>query len=148
MRQFLVIISFFLYLNSFGQHYSQSWKDLNYAGDSMNFHTLDIYLPNIENPVYPAVIAVYGSAWFSSNLKGSVMGNLAKPLLDAGYAVIAPNRRSSRDARFPAQVNDIKAVVRFVKANAGKYRLDSSFVAITGFLLMVGFLNEIKNKQF
>jgi acetyl esterase/lipase len=36
------------------------------------------------------------------------------------------------DAKFPAPMNDIKAVIRFVRANASKYRLDTSFVGITG----------------
>lgn len=133
MKQIALIILCVLQLNSFGQKTSKSWKDVNYAGDSNAFHKLDIYLPEVEKPAYPVVIAVYGSAWFSNNSKGSVLGNIGKPLLEAGYAVIAPNHRSSNDAKFPAQINDIKAVVRFVRANAEKYKLDSSFVAITGF---------------
>ena len=130
MKQFTIIILLFFYINAFGQPYSTSWTDLNYAGDTMAYHTLDIYLPEIEKPAYPAVIAVYGSAWFSNNLKGSIPGSIGKPLLEAGYAVIAPNHRSSNDAKFPAQINDIKAAVRFVRANAVKYKLDPSFIAI------------------
>ncbi len=110
-----------------------SWKNLNYAGDAKEYHELDIYLPKVEKPAYPAVIVIYGSAWFSDNLKESVLTNLAKPLLDAGFAVVAPNHRSSMDAKFPAQINDIKAVIRFVRANAAKYRVDTSFIGITGF---------------
>ncbi|NQU85881.1 MAG: alpha/beta hydrolase [Mariniphaga sp.] len=133
MKRITFIILSLIYLNSFGQHYTKSWKDLNYAGDSQEYHMLDIYLPEIEKPSYPAVIVIYGSAWFSNNLKGSVMQNIGKPILDAGFAVIAPNHRSSVDAKFPAQINDIKAVVRFIRANAEKYMIDTSFIGVSGF---------------
>jgi len=53
--------------------------------------------------------------------------------LDAGFAIVTPNHRSSNDAKFPAQINDVKAVIRFVRGNAAKYNLDTSFIGITGF---------------
>jgi acetyl esterase/lipase len=131
------IITFFIlslmYINSFSQQYSKSWKDLNYAADSMVYHRLDIYLPEIEKSTYPAVIEIYGSAWFGNNLKGTDIATLGKALLDAGFAVVMPNHRSSSDAKFPAQIQDIKAVVRFVRANAEKYQIDTSFIGITGY---------------
>ncbi|MBN1820108.1 MAG: alpha/beta hydrolase [Prolixibacteraceae bacterium] len=133
MKRFALFILSIICLNSFGQKASESWKDVSYADDSQAYHTLDIYLPEVEKPSYPVVIAVYGSAWFSNDLKGSVMQSVGNPLLEAGFAVIAPNHRSSADARFPAQINDVKAVVRFIKANAKKYKIDDSFIGITGF---------------
>jgi acetyl esterase/lipase len=93
---------------------------------------LDIYLPKVEKPMYPAVIAIYGSAWFGNDLKGTVLNTLGNVLLDAGFAVVAPNHRSSADAKFPAQIHDIKATIRFIRANAEKYQIDTSFVGITG----------------
>lgn len=59
--------------------------------------------------------------------------SMGKPLLDAGFAVISINHRSSSDAKYPAQINDVKAAIRFIRANAKKYNLDSSFIGITGF---------------
>lgn len=115
-----------------GQQFSNSWKDLNYAGDDRDYHMLDIYLPQIEKPSYPVIVIIYGSAWLSNNLKGTDMNTLGKALLDAGFAIVMPNHRSSKDAIFPAQINDIKAVIRFIRANAGKYRFDTSFIGITG----------------
>ena len=121
-----------LYINCFSQQYSKSWKDLNYAGDSLIYHMLDIYLPQVEKPAYPAVVLIYGSAWFGNNLKGFDLATLGKALLNAGFAVAAPNHRSSMDAKFPAQINDIKAVIRFIRANAEEYQIDTSFIGITG----------------
>ncbi len=132
MKCFVVFIFSFLYINCLSQQYSKSWKDLNYAGDSFQYHKLDIYLPVVEKPMYPAVISIYGSAWFGNNLKGSDLSTIGKVLLDAGFAVVTPNHRSSMDAKFPAQIHDIKAAIRFVRANAGTYQIDTSFIGITG----------------
>jgi acetyl esterase/lipase len=132
MKRFTIFIFSLLYINCFSQQYSKSWKDLDYAGDSMTYHRLDIYLPEVEKPAYPAVILIYGSAWFGNNFKGSDLNTLGKALLDAGFAVVTPNHRSSRDSIFPAQIHDIKAVIRFIRANAEKYQIDTSFIGITG----------------
>ena len=113
---------------------SQEWKDVNYAGDDQAYHTCDIYLPKQEKASYPVVIHIYGSAWFSNNSKGAAdLGTIVKALLDAGYAVVCPNHRSSMDAKWPAQIHDIRAVIRFVRGEAKKYKFDTSFIATSGF---------------
>ena len=113
---------------------SQEWKDVNYANDDQAYHTLDIYLPKKEAASYPVVIHIYGSAWFSNNGKGMAdLGTIGKALLDAGYAVVCPNHRSSMDAKWPAQLHDIRAVIRFVRGEAKKYKFDPSFIATSGF---------------
>ena len=113
---------------------SQEWKDVNYAGDGQAFHNCDIYLPKKEAESYPVVIHIYGSAWFSNSSKGMAdLGTIVKSLLDAGYAVVCPNHRSSMDAKWPAQIHDIRAVIRFVRGEAKKYKFDTSFIATSGF---------------
>ena len=113
---------------------SAEWKDVNYAGDDQAFHTCDIYLPKQEAKSYPVVIHIYGSAWFSNNSKGAAdLGTIVKALLDNGFAVVCPNHRSSMDAQWPAQIHDIRAVVRFVRGEAAKYKFDTSFIATSGF---------------
>jgi enterochelin esterase family protein len=129
---FLLTFISLLCINCFGQQAYKSWKNISYSGDSMGYHQLDIYLPQIEKPAYPVVIYIYGSAWFANNLKGADMNTIGKALLDAGFAVVMPNHRSSMDAKFPAAVNDIKAAIRFVRANAAKYQLDTAFIGISG----------------
>ena len=122
---------------------SQEWKDVNYAGDDKAYHTCDIYLPKKEAKSYPVVIHIYGSAWFSNSSKGMAdIGTIVKTLLDNGYAVVCPNHRSSMvcpnhrssmDAKWPAQIHDIRAVIRFVRGNAKQYKFDTSFIATSGF---------------
>jgi acetyl esterase/lipase len=132
LRRLSIFIFFLVYIDCFGQQFSKSWIDLNYAGDTLDYHRLDIYLPEVEKPKYPVVISIYGSAWFGNNLKGTDLATLGKALLETGFAVVTPNHRSSMDAKFPAQIHDIKAVVRFIRAKAGEYQFDTSFIGITG----------------
>jgi acetyl esterase/lipase len=113
---------------------SREWKDVNYAGDGELYHTCDIYLPKKQQERYPVVIHIYGSAWMNNNGKSAAdLGTIVKALLEAGYAVVCPNHRSSFDARWPAPLHDIKAVVRFVRGEADKYAFDTSFIATSGF---------------
>lgn len=115
-------------------HCSEKFIDLDYVGDDQVYHKLDIYLPKVEKESYPVAIHIYGSAWFSNNSKGMAdLGTIVNALLDAGYAVVTPNHRSSMDAKFPAQIHDIKAVVRYVRGNARQYKFDTSFIATSGF---------------
>jgi acetyl esterase/lipase len=133
MKRFTIIIIISLAsIQCFSQQYSKSWKDLNYANDSMIYHKLDIYLPKEQKTSYPVIISIYGSAWMSDRSKGADLSTLGKVLLDAGFAVVTPNHRSSFEAKFPAPMQDIKAAIRFVRANALKYQLDTSFVGVTG----------------
>ena len=110
-----------------------TFKDINYAGDELEAHRLDIYLPEKEQKSYKVIIAIYGSAWFSNNMKAMTYMSLGKPLTDAGFAVVCINHRSSGDAKFPAQIHDVKAAIRFIRAHAKEYKLDTSFIGITGF---------------
>ena len=109
------------------------FKDVNYAGDDLEAHRMDIFLPQTGQDKYKVVVAIYGSAWFSNNMKAMTYVSLGKPLTDAGFAVVCINHRSSGDAKFPAQINDVKGAIRFLRANADKYQLDTSFIGITGF---------------
>lgn len=114
--------------------YSEKFADVNYVGDGKTFHNLDIYLPKETKESYPVVIHTYGSAWSMNNYKGSAdLNTICAGLLKAGFAVVTPNHRSASDAIYPAALHDIKAVVRFVRGNAAKYKFDTNFVAVSGF---------------
>lgn len=112
---------------------SKNWLDLDYVGDGHIGHRLDIHLPKKEAEKYPVVICIYGSAWFSNNSKGAAFSDgIGQALLNNGFAVVTINHRSSKDAIFPAQIQDVKAAIRFVRANAYKFSLNASFLGITG----------------
>jgi acetyl esterase/lipase len=110
-----------------------TFKNVNYAGDSQEAHCMDIYLPETGKESYKVIVVIYGSAWYSNNMKQVAYLSLGKPLTDAGFAVVCINHRSSGDAKFPAQINDVKGALRFLRAHAAEYKLDTSFIGITGY---------------
>lgn len=110
-----------------------TYKDVNYVGDGLEAHNMDVYLPANHVGKSKVVVVIYGSAWFSNNMKLFAYMSLGKPLLDAGFAVACINHRSSADAKFPAQIHDVKAAIRYLRGHAAELNLDTSFVGITGF---------------
>jgi acetyl esterase/lipase len=86
---------------------------------------LDLHLP-AAGPA-PLVVYVHGGAWMSGD-------KTAYPefFLQAGYAVASLDFRSTNVAPFPANVHDIKASIRFLRANAGKYGYRADRIALVG----------------
>ncbi|WP_186356083.1 cellulose binding domain-containing protein [Streptomonospora sp. PA3] len=93
-------------------------------------HLLDLYLPE-GGQDRPLVIWSSGSAWMSDDGKSGADA-IADALNPKGYAVAGVSVRSSSQAQFPAQVHDIKAAIRFLRANADQYRLDPDRFAVMG----------------
>lgn len=133
MKKLVTVLSLALAtsLSAFAE--GKQWLDVNYAGDHLEGHKMDIYLPDNDAPKHKVVVLIYGSAWFSNNAKGMAFQSLGKPLLDSGFAVVSINHRSSTEAKFPAQINDVKAAIRYIRGNAEEYGFDTSFIGITGF---------------
>ncbi len=110
----------------------EKWTNVDYAGDDIIGHKMDIYLPKDANDApFPVIISIGGSAWLSNNVKGNGPGRNGL-FLDEGFALVNVNHRSSGEAKFPAQINDIKGAVRFLRANAQKYKLDTRFIGMMG----------------
>lgn len=107
-------------------------KGISYCKqDSFNL-SLDAFYPKKRNgAASPAIIIIHGGGWRSGNR--SQHHPLAQQLAALGYACFTPQYRLSTDALFPAAVLDIKAAIRWVKMNAGKYHVDTSRIVILGF---------------
>ena len=63
---------------------------------------------------------------------GSKEGCPAVPLVAKGYAAASINYRFSQHALFPAQIEDCKAAIRWLRANAKKYNLDAGHIGVWG----------------
>jgi acetyl esterase/lipase len=96
-----------------------------------NGHKLDLYLPTGAAGPVPIVVWTAGSAWMADNGKRGA-GALAAKLNLAGYAVAGVSIRSSGQVTFPGQLHDIKAAIRWLRANAKTYSLDADRIAIMG----------------
>ncbi|MFF4259879.1 alpha/beta hydrolase fold domain-containing protein [Streptomyces sp. NPDC001663] len=108
-------------------------KDIAYAPAQpagSQGHLLDLYVPRSERPV-PLVIFTSGSAWMADS--GRQGGDaVAAQLNPHGFAVAGVSVRSSSQAQFPAQLYDIKGAIRWLRAHAREYNLDSRRFAIMG----------------
>ncbi|MEI7728396.1 MAG: alpha/beta hydrolase [Verrucomicrobiota bacterium] len=97
----------------------EALRDLEYVPNGHERQKLDLYRPKDGNKL-PLIIWVHGGAWRA----GSKDQCPALPMLRDGYAVASINYRLSQHAIFPAQIEDCKAAIRWLRANAAKYRLD------------------------
>ncbi len=88
---------------------------------------LDIFVPKGDGP-FPLVIWIHGGGWEAGNKDT----NPALELLAKGFAVAGANYRLSQHAPFPAQIEDCKAAVRYLRANAKKYNLDEKHFGVWG----------------
>ncbi len=142
MKKFVLYLffSFLWQMNGFSQKMtfkaivsSKHWLDIDYVGDKHIGHRLDIHLPSEGKAPFPVVMVIYGSAWFSNSSKSTAFDEgLGQKLLENGFAVVTINHRSSKDALFPAQIHDVKAAIRFVRANAEVFSLNQQFIGLTG----------------
>jgi acetyl esterase/lipase len=90
---------------------------------------LDLYRPRAVAGPLPTVVWIHGGGWRSGDK--SQMEPVRR-LLCRGYAVAAVNYRLSGDAIFPAQIDDVKAAISFLRARAGTYGLDGERFAAFG----------------
>lgn len=108
----------------------KKFLDIKYADNSQT-QKLDIYLPEEGEDPFPVILSIHGGAF----KKGDKRDNQLEAMLDGlnrGYAVVSINYRLSGEAIFPANIYDVKAAVRFIKANSEKYNLDKNKIAAWG----------------
>lgn len=101
-------------------------KDVVYATVDGIPLALDLYVP-VATPPRVLLVWVHGGAW-NTGSKAGVPG----PLVRSGLAVASVDFRQASVARFPAQAHDIKAAIRFLRANAGTYGYRADRIVIAG----------------
>jgi acetyl esterase/lipase len=124
---FILIIVFSFYaLQSYAQKDTIVTKNIEYAAAGEKKLLLDIYKLKEQNEPY-LVVWIHGGAWHSGNKENPPLN-----LLGYGYALASIDFRVSTEKPFPAQVYDIKAAIRFLRANAGKYGYQPNKIIIWG----------------
>jgi acetyl esterase/lipase len=107
-------------------------KYLNIAyADLSSTEKLDIYLPEEGEGPFPVILSIHGGAFMGCD-KADLQVTPMLEGLKRGYAVVAVNYRLSGEAQFPALVHDVKAAVRWLRANATQYRLNPNKIAAWG----------------
>jgi acetyl esterase/lipase len=102
-------------------------RDLAYVSGGHPRQVLDLYLPDLGHAT-PLIVWIHGGAF----RMGSKEDRIPFEMLEQGYAIASLNYRLSQHARFPAQIEDCKAAVRWLRAHADTYTLDPSRFASWG----------------
>ena len=105
-------------------------RDLVFASPGGKNLKLHLYRPAKSSGPVPVVVLIYGGAWMMRNQMMETPR--AKWLANHGYAAAVIDHRLSSEALFPAQINDCKAAVRWLRANAVKFGLDAEHIAAWG----------------
>jgi len=105
-------------------------RDLAYVSNGHERQKLDLYLPEKAEGPLPLIIWIHGGGWQSGSKENCLP--LRSGFVLKGYAVASINYRLSGDAPFPAQIEDTKSAIRWLRAHAKEYRLDPDHIGVWG----------------
>ncbi len=104
--------------------------DVTYARYGDRSLQMDIYRPKNVWGQLPAVVCIHGGGW--ANGTRANHGRVAQALAARGYVAATISYRLSGEAAFPAAIQDCKAAVRFLRANASEYGIDAEHIGAIG----------------
>ena len=111
--------------------------EINYAGNMNMAQTLDVYIPkNRKHNKLPVIVNIHGESILWGN--GDKMWGGDTPFLSylqsGSFACIKINYRLSSESKWPAQLFDCKAAIRWIKGNAERFGFDKNKIAVQGVL--------------
>jgi acetyl esterase/lipase len=111
----------------------EAMLDLAYAGTDNPRQRLDLYLPKNRGAArkLPVLVYVHGGAWQAGD-KTQGRGQVMRFVENGTCAGVSVGYRLSQEARWPAQIHDCKAAVRWIKAHAGEHKLDAERIVVWG----------------
>lgn len=109
---------------------AQVFDNVKYASLS-DSQVCDIYIPGGSGR-YPVIALVHGGGFAFQNQKMKVIEPVARYAVSHGYAVVSIDYRKSGEAQFPGALSDVKAALRFIRANADSYKFDAGDITIWG----------------
>jgi len=106
-------------------------RDLVYGKGGTEELKLDLAMPKEGAGPFPAIVFLHGEGWRAGNRRQ--MSHFIEGVARMGWVGVTVEYRLVPAARFPAQVEDCKAAVRWLRANAGKYRIRPDRIGVVGF---------------
>lgn len=103
-------------------------RDVQYVTGGGPRQTLDVYYPAKSDKPVPLVVWIHGGAW----REGSKDRTPALPLLERGFAVASVTYRFSQNAVFPAQIEDCKSAIRWLRKNAAELNIEPTKIGVWG----------------
>jgi acetyl esterase/lipase len=80
----------------------------------------------------PALVWIHGGGWEAGDKRGGIAESLGPGLVRSGFVSLSINYRLSDQAKFPAQLHDVKAAIRWVRANADELGVDPERIGVWG----------------
>ena len=107
--------------------------DIPYADTQDTAQRLDLYLPakRADNKPLPVIVFIHGGAWQAGN-KASGRASVLRFVSSGQYAGVSVEYRLSQQAKWPAQIEDCKAAIRWIKAHAKENGLDPDKIGVWG----------------
>jgi acetyl esterase/lipase len=108
-------------------------RDIPYAATENPRQRLDLYLPKKregDKPL-PVIVFIHGGGWKGGDKAGGI-SNVGRFVSSGHYAGVSVGYRLTGEARWPAQIHDCKAAIRWIKGNAKEHGLDASKIAVWG----------------
>lgn len=106
-------------------------RDIVYTKAGGTELKLDLATPAQGDGPFPAVLVIHGGAWRAGDKKD--VGRVLSEFAARGYVAVSPQYRFCPKEVFPAQVHDVKAAVRWMKAHAKERKIDPDRIGATGF---------------
>jgi acetyl esterase/lipase len=106
----------------------KEFHDLAYIPNGTDRQKLDLYLPEPSDSPSPLIVWIHGGGWQAGNKDNC----LSKRFVPKGYAAASVGYRLSQQATYPAQIQDCKAAIRWLRAHAAEYHLDPKRVGVWG----------------
>jgi acetyl esterase/lipase len=107
-------------------------KNIDYWGDGISRHRLDIYRSRLTPPAgAPVMMYVHGGAWVIGD-KREQGKPMMYELVARGWVCVTINYRLSPKSTWPDQIIDVKRALAWVKEHVADYGGDPAFVAISG----------------
>lgn len=111
--------------------------DVKYATfDGYRPLRLDLYGAGVSGPPRPLIVFLHGGGWYTGTPRSggafTSFPEVLAAIASRGYVVAAVEYRLSGEARFPAQLDDVREALRFLAANAARFGLDPDRVALWG----------------
>ena len=106
-------------------------KNLAYVTHGCPSQTLDLYAPKKAKQV-PLIVWIHGGAFLFGSKEGFPVEPVPLHFLLEGYAIASINYRLSPEALFPAQLEDCKAAIRWLRAHADEFGIDPNRIGAWG----------------
>jgi acetyl esterase/lipase len=106
-------------------------RDLVYGKGGDVDLKLDLAMPKEGNGPFPGVVFIHGGGWQEGNRQQ--LSKSIETFAGRGYVAATISYRLTQVAKFPAQIEDCKAAVRWLRANAAKYKLQPDRLGVVGF---------------